>query len=73
MTLEQRIELAATEAAKVAAEFSPVLGAAIQQGVAIEPVVSGFIHTLLGIFKHHAKAAITLPAARVPIPTKPGA
>jgi hypothetical protein len=61
LSLEQRIEQASLEAAQVAATFSPAIGAAIAAGASMEPVVSGFLHTLIGIFRHHAaKAAPTL-------------
>lgn len=55
LTLEQKIEQAAEEASQVAAIFSPQVGQAIQAGVAVEPVVAGFIQMLIGLFKHHTK------------------
>lgn len=63
-TLEQKIELAAAEAAQVASLFSPAIGKAIEAGVSIEPILSGFFQLLIGIFKHHTKAAV--PAAQAP-------
>ena len=56
-TLEQKIDLAAAEAAQVASIFSPALAATIQAGVSVEPVIGGFIQLLIGLFKHHAKSA----------------
>lgn len=71
-TLEQKIDQAASEAATVAATFSPALGVAIQSGVAVEPVISGFIHMLIGLFKHHAKAAAAPAPAPITTSVKPG-
>lgn len=72
-SLEQKIEMAAAEAAQVAAIFSPGVGAAIQAGVAVEPVISGFIQLLVGIFKHHTSQATVsqtpAPSASAPAPT----
>jgi hypothetical protein len=56
-TLEQKIDQAALQAGQVASIFSPAIGIAIQEGVAVEPVISGFVHLLLALFKHHTKAS----------------
>jgi|AmaraimetFIIA100_FD_contig_61_7906736_length_3429_multi_7_in_0_out_0_3 hypothetical protein len=62
-TLDAKIAQAAQEAAVVASTFSPAIGAAISTGAAMEPVVAGFIHMLIGLFTHHVKAAVPVPAS----------
>lgn len=56
-TLEQKIDTAAAQASTIVAAFSPAAAAAIQAGVAVEPVISGLIHMLAALFAHHAKTA----------------
>lgn len=53
--LEAKILQAASEAGQVAGIFSPAAAEAINAGVAVEPVFSGFVQLILGIFKHHTK------------------
>lgn len=62
LTTEQKIELAALEAGQVAGIFIPGINAAVRNGVAVEPVVSGFVHLLIGIFKHHVATPSPAPA-----------
>jgi len=57
-TFEQRMQLAAAEAAQVANIFSPAIGQAIQASVSIEPVISGFIKMMIDLFHHHAKQSV---------------
>lgn len=52
-TLEERILLATEQAAQIAAIFSPRVSALIDAGVAIEPVVSGLIKLISGLFHYH--------------------
>jgi len=63
-TLEQRIDLAAEQAGQIAATFSPTAGALIESGVAIEPVISGFIQMIAALFHHHAKQAAAQVATK---------
>jgi len=53
-TTEDKILLASAEAAKVAAIFAPAVGNAISAGVAVEPLVSGIVKLIVGLFHHHA-------------------
>jgi len=53
LSTEQKILAASEEAAQVTKIFSPAIGAAIDAGVAVEPVVSGFVHLIIGLFHHH--------------------
>lgn len=59
LTLEQKIENAAAQAAQVASSFSPAIGMAIQAGVEVEPVISGMVQLIIGLFRHH----VAQPAA----------
>jgi hypothetical protein len=69
-TLEQKIETAAAEASQVVSIFSPAAAAAIQGGVAVEPVISGFVQMLIALFKHHTKQAVTpAPVATTSTPS----
>lgn len=61
LTLEQKIEQAAGEAGQIASIFSPAVGAAIQAGVAAEPIIYGMIHMFLGLFKHHVSGTVAPP------------
>lgn len=65
-SLEQKIEQAGAEAAIIAQQFSPAVGAAIQAGVAVEPVISGFIQMMIALFKHHTSQATPAPAPASP-------
>lgn len=56
-SLEQKIDEAAAQASSIVSTFSPAAAAAIESGVAIEPVISGMVHMFIGLFKHHAKQA----------------
>jgi len=52
-TLEDKILLATQEAATIAAIFSPAVSQVISLGVAIEPVISGLVKMISGLFHHH--------------------
>jgi hypothetical protein len=54
-TLEEKIDAAAAKSAEIVATFSPAAAAAIQAGVAVEPIVSGLLHLFIGLFHHHVK------------------
>ena len=56
-TLEQKIDAAAAQASQIVATFSPAAGAAIEAGVAVEPVVSGLVQMFIALFHHHVKNA----------------
>jgi len=64
LTLEQRIDVAAEQAGQIASTFSPTAGALIESGVAIEPLISGFIQMIAALFKHHAKQAAAQAATK---------
>jgi hypothetical protein len=67
-TIEQKIVLATQESAQIVQAFSPAAAALIQAGVAVEPVMSGIIHMIIGIFRHHTKtAAAVAPPLAVPL------
>lgn len=55
LTMEQKIDLAAQQAAQIVDAFSPQAAALIDTGVAIEPIISGLIHMIAALFKHHTK------------------
>lgn len=65
LTLEQKIDNAAKEAAAVAAAFNPAIATAINLGASIEPMISGYIQLLIGLFKHHTTGT-PKPAVEVP-------
>lgn len=67
-TLEQKIELAAAEASQIVSIFSAPAAAAIQAGVAVEPVVSGFLQLIIALFKHHTSQTATSASAAAPVP-----
>lgn len=69
-TLEQKIDLAAAQAAQIADIFSPAIGTAINMGVAAEPVIAGMIHLFASLFKHHASQATPAAPAPVAAPAK---
>lgn len=50
---EQKILAASAQAAQVAGIFSPAVSQAISLGVEAEPVVSGLVHLIIGLFHHH--------------------
>ncbi len=52
-SLEDKILLASDEASKVATIFSPAVGAAIKAGVSVEPIISGMVKLIIGLFHHH--------------------
>jgi hypothetical protein len=55
VTLEEKIVAAAELSEKVVEIFSPAAAKLVETGVALEPVLSGFVHLIAGIFKHHTK------------------
>lgn len=57
-TLEQKLDDAAVQASQVVAAFSQPAAVLIQSGVAIEPVISGIVKLVIGLFAHHAKQAV---------------
>lgn len=67
-TLEQKIDQAAAEAAQITSMFSPVVATAMNAGVAMEPVISGFIQMIIGLFKHHTSQTVpSAPVATAPV------
>jgi hypothetical protein len=58
LTLEQKIDAAATQAGQIVSVFSPKAAALIEAGVEVEPIISGFVQMFIAIFKHHAKKAV---------------
>jgi hypothetical protein len=52
-SLEDKILLATQEAAKIAAIFSPAVAQVITLGVSVEPVISGLVKLIAGLFQHH--------------------
>src|SRR5579859_777070 len=75
-SLEGKIDQAALEAGQIASTFSPAIGAAVQAGVAFEPMIHGMISLFASLFHHHAAAAVAVsnanaapaPAAAAPAP-----
>lgn len=61
-TLNDKIEQAAAEAGQIASIFSPAVGAAIESGVAVEPLIYGLISMFVGLFKHHTTGTVSTPA-----------
>lgn len=59
--LEQQIDAAVQKAASIIAPFNSTAATAIAAGAEVEPVISGIVHMFIGLFKHHAKQAITAP------------
>ena len=57
LTTEQKILAAIEESNQIVTAFSPVAGAVIATGVQAEPVISGVVHMIQGIFKHHTGSA----------------
>lgn len=55
LTLEDKILLAAQEAAKVSQIFSPAVAKVIELGVATEPIISGMVKLIVGLFHHHTE------------------
>lgn len=53
--LEDKITAAAAKASEIVAMFAPGAAAAIQAGVAVEPVVSGMVKLFVHMFHHHVK------------------
>lgn len=53
LTTEEKILLAVQESEQVIAIFKPAWAALIDEGVTLEPVVSGFARIIAGLFKHH--------------------
>lgn len=58
LTTEQKILLAIQESNQIVTAFSPIAGAVIATGVQAEPVVSGVVHMIQGLFKHHTGSAL---------------
>jgi hypothetical protein len=56
-SLEQKLCDATAQAAQIVAGFSKPAAVLIESGVAVEPIVSGLIHMIAGLFHHHAKQA----------------
>jgi hypothetical protein len=57
LTLEQKIDQAALEAAQIASQFSEKAGGLITAGAQAEPIIAGLLAMFAGIFSHKAKAA----------------
>ena len=55
VTLEDKLLQASEEASKIASIFSPAVGQAVQAGVAVEPLISGIVKLIVGLFHHHTK------------------
>lgn len=67
LTLEQKILLATQQSEQVVSIFSPTIAGLVQAGVEIEPIISGFVQMIAGLFKHH----VTPPAPVVQAPIAP--
>jgi hypothetical protein len=52
--LEDKILVATQQAAQIASIFSPAAGAAVAAGVSVEPVISGLVKMIAGLFHHHS-------------------
>lgn len=52
-SVEAKILQATEQAEQVVGIFSPAAAQAVAQGVAVEPLLSGFAKTIFGIFHHH--------------------
>jgi len=57
-TVANKIDQAAVEAAKIAEIFAPNLAPLIEAGVAVEPILRGFVQMIANLFHHHAKSAV---------------
>lgn len=60
-TLEQRIDAAIAEAGQIAGGFSPAIGALIEAGVSVEPVISALFQGIAALF--HKRVTATPKAA----------
>lgn len=56
-TMDQKIDAAVQQGAKIAELFAPQAAAAIEAGVAVEPVIHGFIGFIIALFRHHTTKA----------------
>lgn len=54
-SLEDKILAAVADSEKVIAAFSPTIAGLVAAGVAVEPVISGMVKLVIGIFQHHTK------------------
>lgn len=52
-TMDQKIDAAVQQGAKIVELFAPQAAAAIEAGVAVEPVIHGFIGFIIALFRHH--------------------
>jgi hypothetical protein len=67
LTTEQKVLLAIQESNQVVSAFSPVAGTIVAAGVQAEPIVSGLVHMIQGLFKHHTGSALHPAQAKVDI------
>lgn len=56
-SMEDKILVAASQAETIVGIFSPAAAEMVQAGVSVEPLMSGMIRLIVGLFHHHTGVA----------------
>jgi hypothetical protein len=56
-SLEDKLLAAAQQSEQVVAVFSPQIAELVATGVSVEPIFSGIVKMIVGLFQHHTTAA----------------